>query len=121
MAAIPVTGDLPEFPQGAAFSFTATLTVGTLIPDPNTWTDCRLVITPFTGVSVVVSKASFTTFAVTGTGPWNVDLVIPLTQAQTLTLNPQACNYQIDFLAGTQRDILARGTVNVLAPSYPLE
>jgi len=121
MAAIPILNAvLPPLPRGAAFSYSLTFTVAANLPDPNTWTDCRLAIVPPGATPVVVSKSAFTTFSITGTGPWTLTVIIPLTAAQSLSLPEGILPFQIDFQVAAGRDDLVLGTVQVITSPYSL-
>lgn len=118
---IPVEVALPPFHRGAAFNFKiGPLTVDADLPDPNTWTACRLSIIPPTGDPVTIPLASMTPTITpaSGPGPWTVTLIVPITRAQTLSLVAGRATWQLDFTvaAATSQDILMRGDTQVLAP-----
>lgn len=120
MPAIPIRGiSLQPFHQGAQFSYRFTFTIDANFPDPNTWTDCRLTLVPPTGTPVTVSKSSMT-FTPTGSGPWTLVLVVPLTKGQTLSLPTSGCSVQLDFTTADGEDVILEGSVAILKPKKEL-
>ncbi len=100
---------------------TLTIAVGTL-PDPNTWTDIRLSITSQTGVTIHIGLADMLTPPViTGTGPWSVALLFPITEAASDSLPATVCTFQVDMaISGGGQAVLVEGLVEVLRPTATL-
>lgn len=113
---------LDPFQQGASFFYRFTFTADTNLPDPNTWSTLRFSVKskpPCTPVTITVEKGNMT-ITVTGSGPWGIILLVPLTNPATLLLPAQSCRVQLDFSDGTQSDSILTGTVIVLAADVPL-
>lgn len=118
---IPIQGvTLTPIPRGAAFPYLFTLGIDVTLPDPNTWTDCRFTVVSLApaGVTFTISQSSMT-FTPSGHGPWTLDLAIPLSSSQTLSLPASSitpCRFQLDASASGWSDVLLEGQVFVYTP-----
>lgn len=109
--------------QGDAITQPITLTIAVgSVPDPNTWANVRLSITPQSGDSITVALADMTTPpAITGTGPWTVVLLFPISEAQSRELPAATCTFQVDVgAAGGGQALLVEGLIAVKTPSKAL-
>lgn len=92
---------------------------GTSTTDPTAWT-VRFTLVPFGGGSPVVVTGAITR-TVTGVSPnFSCTFSVPLTHSQTVNLTAGVAGWQFDRTDSGSEQVLAEGTVEVLAPRAPL-
>jgi hypothetical protein len=91
---------------------------GTSPTDPTGWA-VRFTLVPAGGGTPVVVTSGITPSA-SGAGPYACTFSVPLTHAQTAALAPGVAGWQFDRADAGSEQVLADGTVEVLAPRAPL-
>lgn len=120
---IPQLGiELPPFPQGAIFAYLFQLTIAANLPNPSSWTSCRMSLIAVDG-TVLSSDLPSVTISSSGPGPWQATVTVPFGHPGTQTFPASSVNkvsWQLDIQAPGFEDLLMAGETLCIKPKRAL-